>query len=73
MRRKRKTDVRDRYLIECRPLYGKPMTTGELAEFDQVCAAGDLEEVGSWLLRRGFEFRIDLGDSWLHVSPDGAL
>lgn len=62
-------EVLDLWVIEFRPWNRDPMTPGELARFDQLCAAGDLEETGSWLLGRGFEFRVDLGTHWLHVQP----
>lgn len=55
--------------IEFRPVNRPALEPWELAQWDQLQASGDLGRCGSWLLAHGCEFRVDLGDGWLHVTP----
>lgn len=65
-KRRRGLDV---HAIEYRPWVRDAMTPSEVAEFDQIWASGDVERAGIWLLQRGFEFRLDLGPAFFHVTP----
>lgn len=72
-RRKIQVSKRRRYdfveAIEYRPWSRGAMTAAEVSQFDQLWASGDVERVGHWLIAHGFEFRLDLGDNFLHVTP----
>lgn len=56
--------------IEWRPWFRGEMHDWEAEEWELVSAGGDFVLMGNWLFDHGFEFRLDLGTHFAHVTPE---